>query len=289
MKLPIHRIVLAAFYVLFLGTAAWFAAGGLSFYLTALPARPRHPLYWAFKPGGDIGHPLGVAGSAMMVAMLAYSARKRLSAMRRLGPTSVWLDYHILLGISGPVFVILHSSFKVQGLVALSFWSMIAVALSGVAGRYLYRQIPRTREGAELSLAEVERLDADLSRQLIDQLGLSESAVSELDRIAAEGAAGSRSLATALLRYPVDSWALRRRVRRFLRQHPRLRGRFGRRFAEVVARKARLHRRVLMWKRLHELFHYWHVVHKPFAIVMYLFMVIHVAVAWLTGYGWPSS
>jgi hypothetical protein len=288
-RLPVHRIVLAAFYVLFLGTAAWFAVGGLSFYLTALPARPRHPLFWAFKPGGDIGHPLGVAGSAMMIVMLAYSLRKRLPAMRRMGPTSVWLDYHILLGISGPIFVILHSSFKVQGLVALSFWSMIAVALSGVAGRYLYRQIPRTREGAELSLAEVERLDVELSRQLIDQLGLSESEVGELDGIAARGTAGGRSLAMVLLRHPAEAFALKRRVGRFVRRHPRLRGRFGKRFAEVVKRKARLHRRIVMWNRLHELFHYWHVVHKPFAIVMYLFMVVHVVVAWLTGYGWPSS
>ena len=40
-----------------------------------------------------------------------------------------------------------------------------------------------------------------------------------------------------------------------------------------------MHRRILLWDRLHELFHYWHVIHKPFAVVMYLFMVVHIAVA----------
>jgi hypothetical protein len=39
---------------------------------------------------------------------------------------------------------------------------------------------------------------------------------------------------------------------------------------------------------VHELFHYWHVLHKPFAVVMYLFMLVHVAVAFATGYGWGS-
>jgi hypothetical protein len=29
-------------------------------------------------------------------------------------------------------------------------------------------------------------------------------------------------------------------------------------------------------------------MHKPFAPVMYLFMVVHVAVAFVTGYGWPG-
>jgi hypothetical protein len=38
----------------------------------------------------------------------------------------------------------------------------------------------------------------------------------------------------------------------------------------------------------HELFHYWHVLHKPFALVMYLFMAVHVAVAVMTGYAWGS-
>ena len=51
------------------------------------------------------------------------------------------------------------------------------------------------------------------------------------------------------------------------------------------ARRRVLRRRILLWDALHRLFHYWHVVHKPFAIVMYLFVVVHVAVATLPGYG----
>ena len=59
-------------------------------------------------------------------------------------------------------------------------------------------------------------------------------------------------------------------------------------FEQVVRQKALAHRRLLIWDRVQELFHYWHVIHKPFAIVMYLFMVVHIAVALMTGYGWAG-
>jgi hypothetical protein len=72
-----------------------------------------------------------------------------------------------------------------------------------------------------------------------------------------------------------------------------LRGRRGgvprtvlRELERVALQKAFVRRRIVLWDRLHELFHYWHVLHKPFALVMYLFMVVHVAVAVVTGYGW---
>jgi hypothetical protein len=59
-------------------------------------------------------------------------------------------------------------------------------------------------------------------------------------------------------------------------------------FERVVQHKALARRRILLWDRMHELFHYWHVMHKPFALVMYLFMAVHVAVAVMTGYAWGS-
>src|SRR5512138_1932852 len=90
---------------------------GADFYLTPLEERARHAGYWEWKAGGTIGHTLGVVGSAMMVLMLGYTLRKRVAALRRLGPLSRWLDVHIYLGVFGPLLVVLHSTFKVHGLV----------------------------------------------------------------------------------------------------------------------------------------------------------------------------
>ena len=284
MKPPLQRLVLAGLYALFLGSLGGLAIHGLPYYLTPLAERPRHELYWQLKPGGSWGLAYGIVGAVMMVVMLLYSVRKRFVALRRLGPVSDWLDFHILLGLCGPLFILLHSSFKVQGLVALSFWSMVAVATSGVAGRYLYRQIPHSNAGDELSHAEVERLDQELARQLMDEVGLDAGAIRQLDAVAALGTSATQSLAGMALRFPFDALALRFRLRRFRRDFPAVDRRLRRRFELLATHKVRLHRRLLLWQRVRELFHYWHVFHKPFAVVMYLFMVVHIGVAWVTGY-----
>ncbi|HEY0143966.1 MAG TPA: hypothetical protein VGF48_23975 [Thermoanaerobaculia bacterium] len=221
-----HRLVLAILYLVAFAALAHYLTEGWSYYRTPLIERPHHPQFWSLKPGGSLGKAFGMIGAGLMTVMLLYSVRKRVRPLRKAGPLSIWLDFHIFCGVIGPLLVILHSSFKVQGLVAVSFWSMIAVALSGVLGRYLYLQIPRTRAGDERTLADVQE---------------------EL---------------------------------RALDESPD-----GTSAAALQKRKAWLQRRIARWHRTQELFHYWHVFHKPFAILMYLFLIVHIAVVTLTGYG----
>jgi hypothetical protein len=257
---------------------------GADFYRTPLLERAHHDGYWHWKAGGSVGHKLGIVGSSMMVLMLLYSVRKRVGALRRLGPLSRWLDVHIYLGVFGPLLVVLHSSFKVQGLVALSFWSMVVVAWSGVLGRYLYLQIPRTRAGEEVALAELEAQDRELSGQLRTRFRLDEGQLARLDALVAVPT--RTGLVGGLVRLVTDDLRLRSALREFARGCRSVPQQFVRDFERVVRQKANVHRRILLWDRVHELFHYWHVLHKPFALVMYLFMIVHVAVALVTGYGW---
>ena len=35
----------------------------------------------------------------------------------------------------------------------------------------------------------------------------------------------------------------------------------------LMKQKYKLERKVFFWNAIHELFHYWHVIHKPFAII----------------------
>jgi hypothetical protein len=262
------------------------AASGYDYYRTPLLERARHPGYWTWKAGGGVGHKLGLIGSSMMLLMLLYSVRKRVAALRRLGPLSRWLDVHIFLGVFGPLLVVLHSGFKVQGLVALSFWSMVVVASSGVLGRYLYLQIPRTRAGEALALAEIERQDQELSQRLRASFGLGDA---ELGRIDALVAVPERTgLLTGFVRMLVGQLRLRAELARFARDCRSVPRSLQSEFERVVRQKALARRRILLWDRMHELFHYWHVMHKPFALVMYLFMAVHVTVAVMTGYAWGS-
>jgi hypothetical protein len=280
-------VVFAVALLAALGAIGWLAAQGWSYYSTPLIERPRHPGYWTFKPGGTLGCAYGMAGSALMVAMLVYSLRKRVKALKGLGRLRAWLSFHIFCGLVGPLLIILHSSFKVRGLVALSFWSMIAVALSGVLGRYLYLQLPRTRAGDELTLTELGQMEDRLNRRLTEEVGLAPELVERLEALGRRGVPGPETpLAVLLLRLPFDGLALRWRLAAFGR---RLRGvprPLRRRALRLARRRAVLTRRIELLARLQQLFHYWHVFHKPFAVVMYLFMVLHIAVVSLAGYGW---
>ncbi len=98
----------------------------------------------------DAGRPislvLGWSGIVIMLLTNLYVFRKRFGALRKLGWLPGWLNFHIFCGLLGPTCIVFHSDFKVRGLVAISFWSMIVVAVSGVIGRYLYTQIARQRK-----------------------------------------------------------------------------------------------------------------------------------------------
>jgi hypothetical protein len=284
----VYRAILRACYLLAFAAVGWLLFQGSSYYLTPLLERAHHPGYWDWKPGGHMGHALGTVGSTLMVLMLGYSVRKRVGALRRLGSMSRWLDVHMFFGVVGPLLVVLHSSFKVQGLVALSFWSMIAVAASGVFGRYLYLQIPRTRAGEEMNLAALERVDAELSDRLRQEFRLNDSTVARLEELAA-GPPAEGGLTRALVRILADDFTRAGRLRAFARACRGVPVHVRHEFERVLRAKAEARRRILLWSRLHDLFHYWHVAHKPFAVVMYVFMVLHVAVALWAGYAWGSG
>jgi len=152
-------------------------------------------------------------------------------------------------------------------------------------GRFLYLQIPRTRAGEALSLAEVEALDRALSQRLRDRFRLDESLVKRLEALSPPPA-GREGLLKSLARVLIGDMQFNRGLRAFARDCRAVPRPLFREFERVARQKAVLHRRIALWDRVHELFHYWHVIHKPFALVMYVFMVVHIAVAVMTGYGW---
>lgn len=274
--------------LLALAVFAYLLLDGADYYLTPYSERPHHTDYREFRPAGDRGLAYGFIGAAMMILMLTYSLRKRTRMLGKLFTLRRWLDFHIFLGIFGPLLIVLHTSFKVQGLVAVAFWSMVAVALSGYLGRYLYIQIPRNIEGKELSLAEIEQNRADFNQRL-QTFGLSSEDLAEVERLSLPAnleRQGSFRLLVGMLAADIMRPVLVRRVERRLRTQSGVSLGEYRQAARLAVRRTVLRRRVIALEKVQELFHYWHVVHKPFAIIMYLIMIVHIGVAIWTGYTW---
>jgi hypothetical protein len=284
-----YRLFLILLYISGAAVFFYYLFTGWSYYMADLMQRPHMEVHRLLKPGGIWGHGLGMVGSLLMVLLLLYSVRKRFSLFRNLGSIGRWLDIHILFGIMGPLLVILHTSFKLNGIVAISFWSMIAVALSGVLGRYIYAQIPRGIQGNELSLQEVEKLDQQLTRTLTEKFKLDEYQIKRLQHIGIKKIDSSDSLLRIFFSILIADvlFTFRRPfMRRQLRRIVNISGKALKQVQDLARQKAALQRRVILWQKIHHIFHNWHIIHKPFAVTMYLIMLIHVVISVFLGYKW---
>ena len=189
----------------------------------------------------------------------------------------------------GPLLILLHTSFKVQGLVAVSFWSMVAVTLSGVFGRFLYLQIPRNIQGDELNIKELDELGRGYSLKLQTEFGLSPDDVKSLE----DQSLGKikKETGSAKMLWLIIKDGISQRFRPFHTQRE-LAAKFNiphehlTEFMQTTRRQTLLKRRIAILNQVQQMFHYWHVIHKPFAIIMYVVMMVHIVVSVWTGYKW---
>jgi len=122
-------------------------------------------------PAGDFfGLSIGIIGFILMLMTeTLYSLRKR-SRLARWGPLSEWLSLHVFTGLVGPFMVLLHTSWKFDGLAGIATWMMVLVVFSGILGRYLYSLVPHSREGLELQAADLEQQIQQIQEEM-DALG----------------------------------------------------------------------------------------------------------------------
>ncbi len=110
----------------------------------------------AYDVDSDFAYWLGVAGGSAMLTLLLYPLRKRLDRWLPLGRLRYWFSGHMVLGIAGPVLILLHCKLSLGSLNAkVAFWSMVVVAASGIVGRFLYAQLHRGLYGRQRSAGEL--------------------------------------------------------------------------------------------------------------------------------------
>jgi hypothetical protein len=287
MSKTFHRIFLGIM-VLIVGFALiLLLTNGLEYYRTGLEDRAYTSGHDNLKPSGVLGHGLGILGSLLIIIGVAsYMARKRYRFLSRVGLVKHWLEFHIFLCTLGPVLILFHTAFKFGGLVAVSFWSMVAVFLSGIAGRFIYLQIPRSIEGRELNLSEVRAMKSDLTEILKSSYSLDEDAYKRIiESVNLKTVSSSRYLLISIIRNFINDRKSINLVRRELKKYS-LRGKDHRKIISLMKTDIKLSRRIERLDKMKDLFKYWHVAHLPFALIMLFIMVIHVGVTILFGYRW---
>src|SRR3989304_1902921 len=237
-----------------------------------------------YEPSKGIWHPVGWTGSCMMVVMMLYSVRKRAGFMRSFGSLRHWLSAHMFLGIMGPVLVTFHTTFKFNGIIATSFWSMIITMIFGILGRYIYIQIPRSLAGTELRVLDIENMVLTIDSRLGEfSKGFNVSDLSrgiDLRGKNPEDAGVIKTLGFQLTDDILISYRLHQ-LNGVLRKNHHLPWTFRRKIDFLLKQKAAFRRRMNYLSTTHKILHYWHIFHVPLAIVMFLIMILHVCVYYL--------
>jgi len=282
-----HRIYLSVLSLIVMLALTAIIYKGYAYYKISLEERFFHPDHVSLKPSGLWGHGMGIMGSLFMILGVSlYMARKRYRIFSRLGFLKHWLEFHIFLCTLGPILVLFHTSFKFGGIVAISFWSMVAVFLSGVIGRFIYIQIPRTIEGRELSLSEVRGMKGDIGETLRNSIQLDEISQKVIaDSVKVRPELYHSNFIVRTFRKYIDDKKSLKNVKAVLEKNNLSK---SQRFEvlNLVGNEISLNRRIERLQLMQNLFKYWHVAHLPFALVMLVIMVIHVAVTIVFGYRW---
>jgi hypothetical protein len=282
-----HKVFIV--FLVFITAAAAIAIGirGAAYYATPVHLRPFRSDYEAMKGSGNYSHGLGIIGASMItVGVAMYSTRKRLRALWSLGRLSAWLEIHIFLCLMGPILVIYHTTFKAGGVAAISLWAMVSVAGSGVVGRFLYAQIPRNVQGTELTggqiKGELDRLAVALSSS---PLGLQlmkrvDDGFSTMQR--------PENLSQAVVGF-IRLQSMRRHMKHTVGAMLKLSAlstQQAHQLHRTATARASLMQKSLVLNQAGKLFYFWHAVHLPFTIIMFITLAAHVVVAILMGYTW---
>lgn len=244
-----------------------------------------------FEAGDRIGYWLGVAGGTSMLLLFSYPLRKYVRALHRLGKVKWWFVVHMVLGVGGPLLILLHSTFRTGSLnAAVALYSMLIVAASGVVGRFIYLRVHRGLSGEKASFDALRSragFDRSEARSKLHFAPAVEQRLQDFADSTLADAPGRLSALRQVTLLPLRRWwtyascslELQRILREIgaqrewrrdeLQRRQRLARQLVRRYLGSVVRVAQFS----AWVRLFAL---WHVAHVPFVYLMVISAVVHV-------------
>jgi hypothetical protein len=230
------------------------------------------------SPEDGLGYGLGIFGLAAMIGLLGYSLRKRLRWLRSAGPLRGWFEIHLMLGLLGPTAILYHSGFELGSVNStVSMACMVAVAGSGVGGRFLYGRLHR-------SLAGERRTVGAFYKGALQEI---ESIASVLERVpgTAEPLREFVALATrdpmlvalpwTVLRTRIRARAMRGRMLRAIRRAAGSKA-VPAPIQASLSRSLDLTVRAVDLRLFEKLFSLWHAIHLPLTLILFVSAFVHV-------------
>jgi len=244
-----------------------------------------------YTPGDDFGYYLGIVGGVMMLLLLLYPLRKHFRLLRPLGAISRWFRLHMILGITGPLLIIVHSAWGIGSInAAVAIACMLLVAGSGVVGRFMYARIHHGLYGRKATLQEMQQ---DLGIHTTEVRSKFHFAPTVDARLRAFGEmsqqhpngflAISWQFMTLGLRARYTRAVCRRELRKILGKHAVRRqwdrAKLRHRLASadnMIQRYLVTARHAAQFTTYVRLFSLWHILHVPFVFMLVISGVVHV-------------
>lgn len=276
------RVVRLAAVLLFVGLAGGLFWRGRSYYPLPLEARPEHVDFRVLRPSGDLGHAYGYAGAALMLLNLLYLARRRLAG-RSLGSMRVWLELHVITGLTAALLVLYHSAFQLRTAIATTTAASLGIVVAtGVIGRFLHALAPKGDDRLAMALVDLEAVLPGVGGAVTRAL-----AAAPLPDV--DASASLRRCLAAIPAWRRCASYRRDAVRLVAGNHAGLaalddaaRAR-ARRAAAAAGRAAAQEVRATAAAAF---LRSWRSLHRFFALLMLLTVGVHIAVAWHYGYRW---
>lgn len=244
-----------------------------------------------FEAGDDVGYWLGVVGGSMMLLLFSYPLRKHFKFAQNWGRVKWWFLLHMMLGVGGPLLILLHSTFRIGSLNAgVALYSMVIVALSGVVGRFIYARVHRGLRGELTGFKELQaraKLDQDEVRSRLAFAPTVEADLKAFEQAELQAPAGWLTYFRQVFWLPIKQWIVYRRCVHDLRMPIRKLARHGQwSHADLMRREAMSRKlvrryltavvRVAQYTAYDRLFSLWHVAHIPFVYLLVISAVVHV-------------
>ncbi len=247
-----------------------------------------------YRPGCALAVNLGYTGTALLISSMTYVWRRRFAFMRTWGSLRSWFDWHVLAGVIGPLFILMHTASKLDNWVSIAFWSMILTVVSGLLGRYLTTQLEENASVAAVETLEESRSLDELRTQHVGVRAADEwfeeyrTRVQKFERRFKNGAPTFFGAVWSCLWVSWDDLLRGQRIRRLKRalkvavtgHHAR---RVRRKATRHALKLALLERRRVLLPRLEPLFRQWKAVHVPMAICLTVIATIHIVLALRAG------
>jgi hypothetical protein len=235
-------------------------------------------MFGAIPGASDLfGHSLGILGFILMLfTETLYTLRKR-SRSARWGKMSTWLQFHIFTGLVGPYMVLLHTSWKFNGLAGMVMLLTIVIVASGFLGRYIYTSVPRNADGIEVEANDLELQIRTIDNELQNWLSSNPALYQKLSKKLT--AAPSGSGARLVFGRAFEEWNARVRWWRMSSRMDREVRKQAKQLNDLLKRERTLRRQlgsIVMTRRLLGL---WHAIHIPVGVVLFTAAFIHIIAA----------